>query len=80
MIKRPIHDYSKLKGRIKEICGTQLEFANRMDLSDRTVSLLLTNRRTWKQEYMEAAAVVLDFPVDDIPKYFCVLVEQSVVD
>ena len=35
------YDYAKLNGRIIEKCGTQAVFAERMGLSERTVSLKL---------------------------------------
>ncbi len=56
------YDYSKLNGRIIEKCGTQAVFAERMGLSERTVSLKLNNKVAWKQPEMQKAAGVLEFP------------------
>ena len=71
------YDYSKLLGRIKEMCGGQLEFAKRMGLSERTVSLKLNNKIPWKQPEMEKAAHVLQFPLSEIQVYFFTLKVQS---
>lgn len=71
------YDYSKLNGRIVEKCGTQAIFAERMNLSERTVSLKLNNKIPWKQPEMQKAADVLDFPNDEIQVYFFTLKVQS---
>ena len=42
-------DYSKLRGKIVEIFGTQSCFAVAMGWSERTLSLKLNGLRTWKQ-------------------------------
>lgn len=70
------YDYSKLNGRIVEICGTQAAFAERMNLSERSVSLKLNNKVPWKQPEMQKAARVLDFPETDIQTYFFTLKVQ----
>ena len=41
--------YSKLIGRIAEKVGTQSEFAARIGLSERSVSLKLNGKVGWKQ-------------------------------
>lgn len=64
------YDYSKLNGRIIEICGTQATFAERMNLSERSVSLKLNNKVPWKQPEMQKAAHVLEFPETEIQTYF----------
>ena len=64
------YDYSKLNGRIVEKCGTQAVFADRMGLSERTVSLKLNNKVAWKQPEMQKAAVILEFPETEIHTYF----------
>lgn len=64
------YDYTKLNGRIVEKCGTQAIFAERMGLSERTISLKLNNKVAWKQPEMQKAAFVLNFPETDIQVYF----------
>lgn len=68
--KKTIYDYSNLRKKIFEVCGTQYEFANRIGLSDRSVSFKMTNQRDWKQREIETAIAVLGIPRNDIPKYF----------
>lgn len=63
-------DYSKLLGRIVEVCGTQAKFAEEMGLSERSISLKLNNKRGWKQEEMKLACGVLALSDSEIPQYF----------
>lgn len=71
------YDYSKLNGRIVEKCGTQAVFADRMGLSERTVSLKLNNKVAWKQPEMQKAAVILEFPETEIQTYFFTMKVQK---
>lgn len=64
------YDYAKLNGRIVEKCGTQAVFAERMGLSERTVSLKLNNKVAWKQPEMQKVAEILEFPETEIQAYF----------
>jgi hypothetical protein len=62
--------YSKLIGRIAEKVGTQGEFAARMNLSERSVSLKLNGKVGWKQEDIVKACAVLDIPATSLHDYF----------
>ena len=42
------YDYSKLAGRIVEKFGTQYNFAIAMGLSERTISLKMNGKVSWK--------------------------------
>lgn len=64
------YDYSKLLGRIVEVCGTQGKFASKLNLSERTVSLKLNGKVGWKQEEIEKACKVLRISPKNIPEYF----------
>ena len=64
------YNYSRLRGRIVEKVGTQDKFAERMETSERTVSLKLNGKIGWKQEDITKACQVLDIPKEDIPFYF----------
>ena len=62
--------YNKLRGRIKEICTTNEEFAKRMEFSSATLSAKLNNKSQWTQpEIYKAASILLIEPVD-ISSYF----------
>lgn len=63
-------DYRKLRGRIREKCGTQSAFASIIGLSDVSVSNKLNNNVEWGQEEIEKAIFVLDIPLTEIHTYF----------
>ena len=63
-------NYSKLRGRIVEILGTQLVFAQKMGLSETSVSKKMRGSIPWKQSEMILAAKILKFPETDIGLYF----------
>lgn len=62
--------YSKLKGKIVEIFGSQKKFAEAMGLSERTVSLKLQGTTPWTQPEMFKAVGLLKEPVHMIDEYF----------
>nr|DAK09799.1 MAG TPA: Protein of unknown function (DUF739) [Caudoviricetes sp.] len=64
------YDYSKLNGRIIEICKTQANFASRMGLSERSISLKLNNRIPFNQVEIDRAISVLGIVDTEIPNYF----------
>ncbi len=64
------YNYSKLDGRITEKCGNRGNFASKINLSERSVSLKMNNVRGWKQAEIVSACNVLDIPHEDIPAYF----------
>lgn len=64
------YDYSKLLGRIVEKVGTQGNFASKMELSERTISLKLNGKIGWKQSEIAKACDVLSIQDTDIPMYF----------
>lgn len=72
-----VYDYSKLNGRIVEICGTQAAFAEKMGLSERSISLKLNNKVPWKQPEIQKAAKILGFPESEIQVYFFTIIVQN---
>lgn len=69
VIKNPFR-YGKLRGRIKEKCGTQNAFAKDIGLSEVSVSNKLNNNVEWGQEEIEKAVEILNIPPDEIHSYF----------
>ncbi len=63
-------NYSKLIGKIVEVFGTRAKFSQAMGLSERTVSLKLNNKISWKQPEINKACELLNISVSDIPEYF----------
>nr|DAO49197.1 MAG TPA: Protein of unknown function (DUF739) [Caudoviricetes sp.] len=64
------YDYSKLNGRIVEKCGTQKNFASKMGLTERSVSLKLNNKRPFNQEDIDRSLRVLNIPPEEISVYY----------
>lgn len=71
-------NYSKLRGRIVEKCGTQQEFAKTMGMSERTVSLKMQGKIPWKQTDIMKALDVLDLDASDVQDYFFAVEVQSI--
>lgn len=66
----PVFDYSKLRGKIKEVFGTQDAYANAIGLGRVSVSMRLNNQLEFSQQDMFKSADVLGFPRSQIPEYF----------
>lgn len=69
-MKRKPYDYRKLRGRIREKCGTQSKFASVIGLSDVSVSNKLNNNVEWGQEEIESVVEALNIPFSEIHSYF----------
>lgn len=70
------YDYSKLRGRIVEKFGSQLEFSKAMGWSERTTSLKLNCEVYWKQPEISKAARLLDIPDNELQVYFFAIIVQ----
>lgn len=63
-------DYSKLDGLVKEKCKTRAAFADRMGLSERSISLKMNGKIQWKQIEICSACDILGILKEEIPLYF----------
>lgn len=63
-------DYSKLKGRIKEVLGTQEVYAEKISLSRTSLSLRLSGKLEFTQQEIRKSCDVLEFEPSEIPAYF----------
>ena len=63
-------NYQKLLGRFSEKMGAQAEFARRMELSERTISLKLNGKVPFKQNEIVKASNLLEIDNSDIAAYF----------
>jgi hypothetical protein len=62
--------YAKLRGRIKEVFGSQDAFAKEIGLDSSSVSAKLNNKTEWTRKQIIDAATALNLSVEDIPDYF----------
>jgi len=63
-------DYSKLKGRIREIFNTQSAFAEAMGMSTTSLSAKLNNKIEFSQKEIDKASDLLKIKKEEIPVYF----------
>lgn len=64
------YDYSKLRGKIRELFNTQENFANAMKISKATISYKLNGLVEWTQEEIERAVQLLGIDATEIHVYF----------
>lgn len=67
-------DYSKLRGKIKEVCGTQDAFAEKLGIGRVSLSQRLNNMLEFTQQEMYKACEILDIPLADITLYFFAII------
>lgn len=63
-------DYAKLRGKIREVFGTQSKFAKAMNLSGVSLSAKLNNTVPFTQPEINRACELLSIPLEFIPVYF----------
>ena len=65
-----IINYDKLKGKIKEILGTQGKLAENMGLDETTISNKLNSNTYFTQKEIIKISKILKIPFEQIPEYF----------
>lgn len=75
--KEIIFDFSKLRGRIKEIYGTQTAFAIAMLMNEATLSNKLNNNVEFSLKEMYRACILLNIDLKEIKLYFFTLKVQK---
>lgn len=63
-------DYSKLRGRIKEVFGTQDIFAKAIGINKGLLSRSLNNSREFSQKEINKSCAALKVSPEQIPLYF----------
>lgn len=71
-------NYNKLRGKIVEIYGSQIEFAKAMKWSEKTLSLKLNGKVPWKQTDIMTAVQILGLSESDIQDYFFAVEVQGI--
>ncbi len=64
------YNYGKLRGRIKEICGTQDSFARQLGIGRVSLSQRLNNQLDFSQAEILKSCDILHISKQDIPTYF----------
>ena len=72
-----IFDFSKLKGRIKEIYGTQSAFAIAMLMNEATLSNKLNNNVEFSPKEIVRALLLLNIDFSKVKEYFFTLKVQE---
>ena len=60
----------KLRGKIREVCGTEKEFAKVLKISATALSLKLNNKGDWSRSEMEEIMRILSIKRKEIIDYF----------
>lgn len=68
-----IFEYSKLRGRIREICGTEGRWAEEMGFSGFTSTMKLNGKSYFKSDEIIRCCEILAIPTKDIGEYFFTL-------
>lgn len=72
-----VFDFSKLKGRIKEIYGTQSSFAIAMLMNEATLSNKLNNNVEFSPKEIVRALLLLSIDFSKVKDYFFTLKVQK---
>lgn len=72
-----VFDFSKLKGRIKEIYGTQSSFAIAMLMNEATLSNKLNNNVEFSPKEIVRALLLLSIDFNKVKDYFFTLKVQK---
>ncbi|MGM9683154.1 MAG: DUF739 family protein [Eubacteriales bacterium] len=62
--------YAKLRGKIREVFGTQEAFADAIGMSTVSLSQRLNGRLEWRTSEIAAACKVLGIPLENNAEYF----------
>ncbi len=71
-------NYSKLRGKIVEKFGTQIIFAEKLSVSQRTLSLKLNNKIFFSQDEIVRCSELLDINPNEIEEFFFTKEVQSI--
>lgn len=62
--------YAKLRGKIKEVFGTQGAFAKAMEMNTVSLSQRLSGKLDWKTPEIAKACELLGIPLSENAEYF----------
>lgn len=67
------YDYCRLRGKIKEVCGTQDNYAEKLGIGRVSLSQRLNNQKEFTQDEMIKTCDILSIERGEIPLYFFTL-------
>lgn len=67
------YDYNKLKGRIRECFPTQADFAQKLKISDASLSNKLNNKTAFDQDEIEESIEIFNLNPKETIEYFFTL-------
>ena len=62
--------YAKLRGKIREVFGSEGAFAGAIGMNPTSLSAKLGNKSPWKREEIERACLLLNIPIEEVYLYF----------
>lgn len=70
MIAKKQYNYSKLRGRIRQVYGSEKNFAEEIGISATQVSLILNNKAEFGQSTIKLSSKLLGIKPKEIGEYF----------
>lgn len=67
------YDYSKLKGRIRECFPTQSVYAQKLEISDTSLSNKLNNKTVFDQDEIQKSIEIFNLNPNETMEYFFTL-------
>lgn len=65
--------FAKLRGKIKEVFGSQGRFAEAMGMNASTLSAKLNGKSEWTRQEIETACRLLNIPAVEVSDYFFIV-------
>lgn len=62
--------YAKLRGRIREVCGSENAFAKELGIDKSTLSSKLNGNTKWNEEEIMKACEILQISIVNVHDYF----------
>ena len=62
--------YAKLRGKIREVFGTNEAFSEALEMNESSLSAKLNNKSPWKREEIEKACMLLGIAIEEVYLYF----------
>lgn len=62
--------YAKLRGKIREVFGTNRKFGIAMNMDPSVLSSKLNRKTQWKEDEIARACYVLGIPIEEVWLYF----------